>query len=203
METTTRDCRLCGAAFKTRVSPSRAGRGVYCSRACQTSANRTHHGHAMRNAASATYNTWAAMRARCSNPNAPNYARYGGRGIRVCHAWQASFPAFLADMGERPLGHTLDRIDTNGNYEPSNCRWLPKAKQQQNLRTNRRIAFRGRTLCLSEWGREMGLAGTVISYRLKAGWTLEAALTTPTSEGCRRRPEITAARRRGAGAAPA
>lgn len=136
------------------------------------------------------------MRARCGNPKAPNYDRYGGRGIRVCEAWQQSFASFLADMGERPAGCTLDRIDTNGDYEPANCRWLERAKQQQNTRTNRNITFQGRTMCLGEWSRETGLAATVISYRLRVGWSLEAAMTTPTTEGRRQHPrEIVAARR--------
>jgi hypothetical protein len=86
------------------------------------------------------FQTWASMLQRCANPNHPGYAYYGGRGISVCEEWRCSFLAFFADMGERPPGCTLDRIDVNGNYEPGNCRWATAFVQTHNrrpLRTKR------------------------------------------------------------------
>ena len=80
------------------------------------------------------YAAWRGMKSRCLNPNRPNYADYGGRGIAVCDRWLESFENFLADMGPRPAGMSLDRIDVNGNYEPGNCRWLDATTQQYNKR---------------------------------------------------------------------
>lgn len=86
-----------------------------------------------------TYKTWIMMKSRCENHNYDRYADYGGRGIRVCPEWSKSFTAFLRDMGERPEGRSLDRIDTNGDYTKNNCRWATEKEQSRNKRTNRRL----------------------------------------------------------------
>jgi hypothetical protein len=83
-----------------------------------------------------TYKTWQQMKQRCLNPKAPDYARYGGRGIAVCDRWM-SFWNFLADMGVRPEGRTLDRIENRQGYEPYNCRWATPAQQQQNMQSTK------------------------------------------------------------------
>lgn len=80
-----------------------------------------------------TYASWAAMIQRCKNPNRTNYAWYGGRGVKVCAAWE-SFEGFLRDMGERPVGYTLDRIDPDGHYTLRNCRWATRLEQSRNRR---------------------------------------------------------------------
>jgi hypothetical protein len=84
------------------------------------------------------YDTWQGMKKRCNNPNNDNYKYYGGRGIKVCERWLNSYENFALDMGERPKGHTLDRINNDGNYEPSNCKWSSLSEQNSNRRNSRK-----------------------------------------------------------------
>lgn len=126
-----------------------------------------------------TQNSWDAMKNRCRNPSHPAYARYGGAGIKVCDRWADSFENFLADMGERPAGMTLDRIDTNGDYCPENCRWATQSEQQRNRRNNKFLTAFGRTQTQAAWAEESGIAPDIISARLSRGWSVEDAVTKP------------------------
>lgn len=120
------------------------------------------------------------MRARCSSPKANNYHLYGARGITVCKRWM-SFKNFLEDMGERPTRqHSIDRIDNNGNYEPSNCRWATKAMQANNRRTNRKITWNGVTKNATEWAKDLGIRQKTLFHRMDRGNSLEKVFSKKT-----------------------
>lgn len=119
---------------------------------------------------SITYKSWISAKQRCLNPNNHNYKNYGRRGIKMCEKWINSFVAFLEDMGERPSSnHTLDRIDNNGNYEKSNCRWATKREQSNNTRTNRLIKINDKEITVSEFSRKYGINISNVFYELKKG----------------------------------
>lgn len=138
------------------------------------------HGHWARGKRTGTYLSWAAMKARCYCPSTTDYAKYGGRGVVVCERWM-DFENFLADMGERPAGTSIDRHPNKyGNYEPGNCRWATRKQQQRNLRSNTLIEFNGETLCIAEWAERLGMSQSTLYCRLiKHRWPLERAMTTP------------------------
>jgi len=106
------------------------------------------------------------------------FANYGGRGITVCERWR-SFWNFLADMGERPPGTCLERINNDGNYEPENCRWATMAEQLLNRRNNHRLTVGNETLTITEWSRRSGLQWKTIAERIRRGWNAERAVQTP------------------------
>lgn len=126
------------------------------------------HGHSAR-PNSPTYNSWQSMIQRTRNPNSKYYSYYGGRGITVCESWR-TFANFLADMGERPAGMTLDREDNNKSYEPGNCRWATRREQQNNTNYAVMIPFEGRLRPLSEVSELTGLSRRTITKRINRGW---------------------------------
>jgi hypothetical protein len=121
---------------------------------------------------------WVAMKQRCSNPANKGYPDYGGRGITVCQRWM-KFENFLSDMGDRPNGYSLDRIDNNKGYSKENCRWASVQLQSRNKRSSKLITFNNETLSESEWARKLGLSRGCVIARRKKGMTAEQALTTP------------------------
>lgn len=126
------------------------------------------------------YYTWQAMKRRCYYEKESRYADYGGRGIKVCQAWQDSFEQFMADVGMPPTPmHSIERIDSNGNYEPSNVRWATMTEQANNKRNNHMLTKDERTQTMAEWCRELGLAYHTVKRRLKmSGGDVEYALRT-------------------------
>lgn len=122
---------------------------------------------------------WKSMLARCRNQRNPEFKNYGGRGIVVCDRWH-SFVDFLADMGRRPsLGHSIDRVDNDGNYEPGNCRWATARQQARNRRNSMVASINGETKLVAEWAEAVGVEPRLITNRLKKGWTPERAVFEP------------------------
>jgi hypothetical protein len=134
-----------------------------------------------------TYATWKAMLNRCYNKNSENFKYYGLKGITVCERWKSSFLDFVEDMGERPEGMTLDRIDNNGNYEKENCRWATEKEQLRNRSDNRFIEAFGKKLILADWCKIKNIKPNTLLNRLKTGMSVEVALTKPP----RRRKSVT------------
>ena len=127
-----------------------------------------------------SHTSWFQMMSRCYDPKNAKYARYGGRGIKVCDRWICR-RLFIEDMGERPKDKTLNRINNDGNYEPSNCEWATYLEQAHNRSTNKFIEFNGDKKCITEWERITGIGRKTIRKRLDYGWPVEKALTVPVS----------------------
>lgn len=139
----------------------------------------TRHGHAPAQR-SPTYMSWHGMKQRCRNRKQPTFVLYGGRGINYCGRWEL-FTAFLEDMGERPTGTTLDRVDPDGNYEPGNCRWASVLEQARNRRTTQRVTINGETRPLTEWCALFGVNVKAARARIYRGVAPELAVTVPSS----------------------
>jgi hypothetical protein len=133
------------------------------------------HGHNSSPGKSPTYTSWEHMIGRCTNSRNSCWEHYGGRGITVCERWR-KFENFLADMGERPKGTTLERCNTDGNYEPQNCRWATRAEQQNNRRDNVVIEYNDVRRTVKEWADVLGINKTTLDFRIRRGWTAKRAI---------------------------
>lgn len=123
-----------------------------------------------------THNSWCAMKQRCNYPGSDEYKNYGGRGIRVCERWNSSFENFIADMGERPKGMSIERLDSNKNYEPGNCKWANDHEQARNRRSTIWVTRGGQTKCVKDWCDELGLSVDRVYGRIRRGATPAEAL---------------------------
>jgi hypothetical protein len=122
-----------------------------------------------------------AIMQRCYNINHTSYHRYGGRGIEVCERWRLSTQNLIDDMGFRPKGLTMDRIDNNGNYEPGNCRWATYKINLRNTSRNRMITYDGQSLCLTAWSELLHIPVNTIRKRMSVGWDLTRVFSRNTT----------------------
>ena len=171
---------LCDCGKHVRVEGSNLTCGITQSCGClqrerARTANTTH-GYASRGEKTRTYKAWRSMKGRCLNPKIKDYHNYGGRGIVICKRWM-KFENFLEDMGEVPKGLTLERMNNEGNYEPSNCKWATRKEQTRNTRQNRFIKFDGKSHILTDWAKIIGIERSTLAARIKKGWSIEESLT--------------------------
>ena len=168
----------CGAELTVRTDAITRGPTKSCG--CYHQDAVTQHGMYL----SSEYITWQSMLTRCENPNFKFYCHYGGRGISVCERWH-NFELFYQDMGPKPKGLTLERIDNDGDYKPDNCRWATYKEQGRNRRYNRTYTYQGQTRCLSGWAEQVGINVGTLTQRMNRGWTIKDALETPVDLGNR------------------
>lgn len=167
---------LCDCGNKSRAFAGNLRSGHTTSCGCQSSRNKKlTHGLSKTPA----YKSWGAMIARCTDTTHNSFAHYGGRGIRVCSQWLDSPVAFVADMGPRPDGCTLDREDNDGDYTPENCRWATHAEQGNNKRSNVHLTYKGETKTLSEWNTHLGFPKGRVKDRYRFGWSTKDIIEVP------------------------
>jgi hypothetical protein len=127
---------------------------------------------------SRAYYSWSSMHTRCNNPKHRNFNTYGGKGIRADPQWN-DFAIFYADMGDPPVGMSLDRIDSNGHYSKDNCRWATHVQQANNRINNHIVTWEGKSQTVSQWSKELGIRSATLHRRLRKGWDIDRALTAP------------------------
>lgn len=168
----------CGTVKEIDLDPVRRGvvTSCGCLRVDVVVARSVTHGHSVNRKPSRELKSYQHAKGRCCNPNDPKYPLYGGRGITMCAAWMNDAAAFIDDMGPCPPGHTLDRIDPHGNYEPMNCRWANSHQQARTRTDNVLVEFQGETMCLKDYALLMGLNYKSLHRKVRMnGMSLEAA----------------------------
>ena len=169
---------LCDCGAKTLVYGTSLAEGKTTSCGCAQRDAVTTHGHYRGNIKSPTMMSWQSMLSRCANPLHSNFRYYGGRGITVCERWH-DFAAFLEDMGERPDGYVLDRIDNDLGYEPSNCRWITAGESVNHKRNSVVLEHNGERLTIAQWARKAGVTWSTVKSRIERGWSVGNAVSLP------------------------
>lgn len=139
------------------------------------------------------YSIYNSMCNRCYNPKTTRFHRYGGRGISVCEEWRNSIDAFCtwATQNGYKKDLTIDRINNDGNYEPSNCRWVDRKVQSRNTSSNRILTYKGESRCLTDWATHFGIGVSTLSARiLVLKWDVDKALTTPVRVLSKRKASV-------------
>lgn len=171
----------CGWIGRKRTNNVYSGttRSCGCLKRRLTAERSRTHGHTVKGTVTPTFNIWAGMLARCSNPASKNWAQYGGRGITVCERWK-SFENFFTDMGERPSDKSLDRIDNDKGYFLDNCKWSTHTEQMRNTRRAINLIYRGETFSLCDLANKAGISYLRLYKRIRRlGWSVERAVETP------------------------
>lgn len=165
------ECK-CGRVAQVDYGNLRTGRSNGCTecRRAKIGDKKTRHGMSK----TRVHNIWWGMIVRCTNPNVACWEDYGGRGIAVCERWH-TFENFYEDMGEPPQGYEIDRLNENGNYELSNCRWASGLEQGEHKRNNVRLTYNGKEMTAVELGKQIGIPSWLLLSRLRKGWSIEDA----------------------------
>jgi hypothetical protein len=138
---------------------------------------KTTHGGSHRGKHTPEYKTWAGMKKRCYDENNNTFINYGGKGVKMCERWLESFDNFLADMGRKPSPkHSIDRLDSSGDYSPENCRWATQQQQANNKSSNRVISYKGQSKTIAQWSRVLNMKYAALYGRFERGWSVERAL---------------------------
>ena len=165
----------CGNIFSVSYSKAKTfyTKSCGCYRSLANKARATHGGCGSR-----TYVIYNTMKTRCLNEKSSNFKVYGGRGIKICDRWVNSYENFRNDMGECPQGKSLDRIDTDGNYDPSNCRWVSQKEQCNNKRTNIKLEYLGQIKTVAEWAESLGISRYTLYSRVKRKLNIDMVMST-------------------------
>lgn len=190
-ESTIRHCRMwlcrceCGNLHRVKTEYLRNNDTKSCG--CQKLNGFARHRNTHGYTDSLTYVSWCSMKNRCQNPKTPQFKNYGGRGITIDPSWN-TFESFLTDMGERPgKSFSLERVDNNAGYSKENCKWATTTEQARNRRNIRNYTINGETHPLKTWCSKYKIAYSTVNSRLKFGWDIKTALTTPAMKSWKRR----------------